>query len=357
MQQNAPVPVDPLASFEATPWNQNLSGKTGRLKPGMSNAKIFPEAVPRVYTLQGKQAMKILCAVDGSEFSTWGVEALGALDRSRLESITLLHVADTHKLRMLGSPRVMSYRGARAALEKAGDALLQRASQQANVVLSQSAVRPHTKVRTVLLAGSPPAAIVRRAAQERSKLIVVGTRGLSDIKGFLLGSVARKVASLAPCPVLVVKRPLSTISRVLLGVDDSKGSRAAARFLGSGILPDSAAITICTSAETPITDLASRYLSKEQLEELTRPVLERATDLVTELRLEFIKEGYAVTTDVQMNHVIDTIIKLATAKHSELLVVGSRGLTGMERLQLGSVSEALLKYAPCSVLIVRGARA
>jgi nucleotide-binding universal stress UspA family protein len=300
--------------------------------------------------------MKILCAVDGSEFSQWAVEALGAFDRSSLESITLLHVADTHKLKVAGSPRVMSYRGARAALEKAGDVLLQRASQQANVVLSQSAVEPRTKVRTILLAGSPAETIVRRAAQERSHLIVVGTRGLSDVKGFLLGSVARKVASLAPCPVLVIKRPLSAISRALLAVDNSKGSRAAARFLRAGILPDTADITICTSAETPVTDLASRYLSDRQLEELKRPVLERATDLVTELREEFIKEGYAVSTEVRMNHVIDTIIKLATANHSDLLVVGSRGLTGMERLQLGSVSESLLKYAPCSVLIVRGAR-
>lgn len=41
----------------------------------------------------------------------------------------------------------------------------------------------------------------------------------------------------------------------------------------------------------------------------------------------------------------------------DLLVAGSRGLTGSERLQLGSVSETLLKYAPCSVLIVRGWRA
>jgi len=301
--------------------------------------------------------MKILCAVDGSEFSQWAVEALGALERSSLESITLLHVADTHKLKVAGSPRVIGYRGARAALEKAGDVLLQRASQQADVVLSQSALEPRTKVRTILLAGSPAETIVRRAAQERSHLILVGTRGLSDVKGFLLGSVARKVASLAPCPVLVIKRPLSTISRVLLAVDHSKGSRAAARFLRAGILPDTAAITICTSAETPVTDLASRYLSERQLEELKRPVLDRATELVTELREEFIKEGYAVSTEVRMNHVIDTIIKLATANHSELLVVGSRGLTGMERLQLGSVSESLLKYAPCSVLIVRGARA
>jgi nucleotide-binding universal stress UspA family protein len=301
--------------------------------------------------------MKIICAVDGSEFSQWAVEALGVLDRSRLDSITLLHVADTHKLNVVGSPRVMSYRGARAALEKAGDDLLRRACQQADVVLSQSAIKPRTKIRTVILAGSPAATIVRRAAQERSHLIVVGTRGLSDVKGFLLGSVARKVASLAPCPVLVVKRPLPPASRVLLAVDDSKGSRAAARFLRSGILPETAAVTICTSVETPVTDLAARYLSDRQIEELRRPVLERATNLVAELRAEFIKEGYAVTTDVQMNHVIDMILKQATANRSDLLVVGSRGLTGTERLRLGSVSESVLKYAPCSVLIVRGTRA
>jgi nucleotide-binding universal stress UspA family protein len=301
--------------------------------------------------------MKILCAVDGSEFSQWAVEALGALDRSRLESITLLHVVDTHKLKLMGSPRVVSYRGARVALEKAGTELLKRANHQADVVLSQSALRPRTKIRTVMLAGSPAATIARYAAQERSHLIVLGTRGLSDVKGFLLGSVARKVASLAPCPALVVKQPLHTLNRVLLAVDDSKYSRAAARFLRSGILPETAAITICTSAETPVTDLASHYLSDKQLEELKRPVLERATDLVTEIREEFIKNNYTVTTEVRMNHVIDTILKLATANHSDLLVVGSRGLTGTERLQLGSVSESLLKYAPCSVLIVRGVRA
>jgi nucleotide-binding universal stress UspA family protein len=301
--------------------------------------------------------MKILCAVDGSEFSQWAVEALGRLDRSRLESLTLLHVVDTHKLKLMGSPRVVSYRGARAALEKAGTELLKQAGHQTEVVLSQSALRPHTKIRTVMLAGSPAAAIVQYAARERSHLIVMGTRGLSDAKGFLLGSVSRKVASLAPCPVLVVKQPLHALDRVLLAVDESKYSRTAARFLRSGILPESAAVTICTSAETPVTDLAARYLSDRQLEELKRPVLERATDLVTKLREEFIKEGYAVTTNVQMTHVIDTILKLATSDHSDLLVVGSRGLTGTERLQLGSVSESLLKYAPCSVLIARGTRA
>jgi nucleotide-binding universal stress UspA family protein len=106
-----------------------------------------------------------------------------------------------------------------------------------------------------------------------------------------------------------------------------------------------------------VTDLAVRYLSKAQVEELERPVLERATRLVAALRDEFLKEGYTVVTDVQMDHVIDRIVKQVEADHADLLVVGSRDLTKSERLHLGSVSESVLRHAPSSVLVVRGRRA
>jgi len=70
-----------------------------------------------------------------------------------------------------------------------------------------------------------------------------------------------------------------------------------------------------------------------------------------------LKDGYAVTTVVRMDHVIDTIVNQVEADRSDLLVIGARELTKTERLHLGSVSETLLRHAPCSVLIVRGARA
>jgi nucleotide-binding universal stress UspA family protein len=191
----------------------------------------------------------------------------------------------------------------------------------------------------------------------KADLILIGSRGLSDIRGFLMGSISRQIASIAPCSILVVKQPLPRLTRVVLAVDDSKHSRAAARFLRSRILPESATTTILSSAERPVTDLAVQYLSKAQVAELERPVLERATRLVTALRDEFLKEGYAVVTDVQMDHVIDTIVKQVETDHADLLVIGSRDLTKSERLYLGSVSESLLRHAPCSVLIVRGRRA
>jgi nucleotide-binding universal stress UspA family protein len=300
--------------------------------------------------------MKLLCAVDGSEFSQWAIEAIGSLGRSALSSLTLLHVIDTRHLKPGGTPRVMAYRGARAALEKAGEEVLSRAAGHAEVALGQSAVRPRTAVRTVLLHGAPAATIVQRAVQERSDLIVLGTRGLSDVKGFLLGSVARKVASLAACPVLVVKQSLKSIRRILLAVDESKHSRKAARFLRSGLLPETANLTVFSSVQSPLTELAARYVSENDRQALMRPAVESAERLVADLREDFLKEGYTVTTEIRQNHVVDSALSLAETGRADLLVLGARGLSAQERLQLGSVSESLLKYAPCSVLIVRGGR-
>ena len=84
--------------------------------------------------------------------------------------------------------------------------------------------------------------------------------------------------------------------------------------------------------------------------------MERATTLVNGLRDEFIKDGFPLATQVRMGHVIETIIKHVEANRDELLVVGSRRSDQDERLYLGSVSDSLLRHAPCSVLIVRGTR-
>ena len=301
--------------------------------------------------------MRILCTVDGSEYSQWGVQALEAFASREPEHVTLLHVVDKPALQSLTGKNVLHERRALAAMEKAGGILLRDAARSAHVALSQAATAPRTQFRTILAHGPLASTVVKQARRLKTDLMIMGSRGLSDIQGFLLGSVSRQVASTAACSVLVVKQPMPKLFHVALAVDDSKPSRAAAKFLRSRILPESTTVTILTSVESPVTDFAARYLSESQLAELKRPVMRRATALVDGLRGEFIKEGYSVVTQVQMNHVIDTIVKYVEANHDQLLVIGSRDLTKSERLHLGSVSESLLRHAPCSVLIVRGARA
>ncbi|MCE9535695.1 MAG: universal stress protein [Nitrospirae bacterium] len=268
--------------------------------------------------------MRILCAVDGSEYSQWGVQALEALAGREPEEVTLLHVVDPSALRSGKGTNAVAEKRALAAMEKAGGILLREAERAARVALGQAATGPHTIFQRTLAHGPLAPTIVRQARRVKADLILIGSRGLSDIRGFLLGSISRQVASIARCSVFVVKQPIPQLRQVTLAVDDSKHSRAAARFLRSRLLPDSAATTILSSAERPVTDLAVRYL--------------------------------AVETDVQMDHVIDTIVKQVEANRADLLVIGSRDLTKSERLHLGSVSESLLRHAPCSVLIVRGTR-
>jgi len=301
--------------------------------------------------------MRILCAVDGSEHSQWGVQALEALASREPEHVAILHVVDKPALQAAQNKNPVAVKRALAAMEKAGTIVLRDAARAARVALGQAGTGPRTTIQTVLAHGPLAQTIAKQAKRLKVGLILMGSRGLSDIQGFLLGSVSRQVVSAAPCSVLVVKQPLPKLLHVALAVDDSKSSRAAARFLRSRILPESATVTILTSAESPVTDFAARYLSESQLAELRRPVMQRATTLVNALRDEFIKDGFPVVTQVQMNHIIDTIVKSVEANHDQLLVIGSRDLTKSERLHLGSVSESLLRHAPCSVLIVRGARA
>ena len=59
-------------------------------------------------------------------------------------------------------------------------------------------------VRAFVKAGQPARTIVGFAADHDYDLIVIGSRGLGSIEGYLLGSVSHKVTGLATCPVLVV---------------------------------------------------------------------------------------------------------------------------------------------------------
>ena len=62
-----------------------------------------------------------------------------------------------------------------------------------------------TRVTTAVESGDPASAIVRRAQESKADLVMLGSRGLSNIKGLLIGSVSNKVVSMAERSVVTVK--------------------------------------------------------------------------------------------------------------------------------------------------------
>jgi nucleotide-binding universal stress UspA family protein len=83
------------------------------------------------------------------------------------------------------------------------------------------------------------------------------------------------------------------------------------------------------------------------LREVADAVLARAA---RELEAEGVEE---VETHAQEGDPADVIIQVAEELGAELIVVGSRGLTGLERFLLGSVSSKLSQHAPTSLMVVR----
>ncbi len=288
--------------------------------------------------------MKVLCAVDGSEFSHWGVESLCVLAHQPPRSLNLVHVLDT---------RGITVKRALPALKEEGTRLLHRIAEAAKAALSQQAAGSVTKIRSILVQGPVAETVVRQARRRRVDLVIVGSRGASDIRGFLLGSVSRRVVAHAPCPVLVVRRRLHEAVRVVLAVDSSQRSKAAARFLLAGIVGEATQVIVLSVVAPVGTDLAARVLTPSELEDLTKPRAEQTRHLVAQYRDMFLKEGCAVRTEVLAGHPSHSIVRYLEEHEVDLVAVGSRGLSGPERSQLGSVSESIIKYAPCSVLVVR----
>jgi nucleotide-binding universal stress UspA family protein len=71
--------------------------------------------------------------------------------------------------------------------------------------LTEKAKKSGVKVVGLTADGSPAQQIVRVAKSKRSDLIVIGTHGRTGLAKFFLGSVAGRVVSTAPCPVLTVR--------------------------------------------------------------------------------------------------------------------------------------------------------
>lgn len=143
----------------------------------------------------------ILVAVDGSK------AAIGALDMA-IEvadkfgaTLHLLHVVREMQLpKELGGvaelDKVEKQRG--SALKQVGEEIL----NQAKLVARSKGVK---SIEDSIGAGDPANAIVGYAADKPIDLIVLGSRGLGQVQGMLLGSVSRKVSNLAKVPCLLAK--------------------------------------------------------------------------------------------------------------------------------------------------------
>jgi nucleotide-binding universal stress UspA family protein len=134
---------------------------------------------------------RILLAVDASEHARKAVPAAIELARVGGGTVRVLHVREVH---YPPPPTVVGDSPQDA--QQLVDAVVAELQQAG--VSAEGAVRPSASA-------SPAGTILQEARDADAGMIVLGSRGLSDLGGLLLGSVAHKVIQLSTCPVLVVR--------------------------------------------------------------------------------------------------------------------------------------------------------
>jgi nucleotide-binding universal stress UspA family protein len=143
--------------------------------------------------------------------------------------------------------------------------------------------------------------------------------------------------------------------KILLAVDNSKFSEAAARALLGLALPAGTVVRVLHVFE-PLRvqeGIAMTGYSGVDVESMRKMEWESALALVKRIADRLHGKGFKVTASVVRGEARSKIVDVASKWKADLIVVGSHGRTGLERLLMGSVAEAVVRHAPCSVHVVR----
>jgi nucleotide-binding universal stress UspA family protein len=208
-----------------------------------------------------------------------------------------------------------------------------------------------------VLEGDAREVVVGAAKKAASDLIVVGARGLGAVASFLLGSVSLGITRHAPCPVLVCRGTARPVRRVTIAVDGSADARAAVEYFAALPLPSDLRVRIVGVVEplrypTSAPGFIGATL-RGAMQDYENEARARLESTLAPLATMFRSRVRSVVITTPTGAPAAMILREAELDDSDLIVVGARGLGALERVALGSVSEAVLRHARCPVLVVR----
>jgi len=144
---------------------------------------------------------------------------------------------------------------------------------------------------------------------------------------------------------------------ILLATDCSRFSNQALEYLRDFPFPEKSRCHLITVLDKRAfkarkkSDLSDE--EKDRLKATKKEILTEAEAFLDEQAQVLRDKGRDVQTRVSTGHPAGEIVKAAKELNADLIIVGSHGWTAAKRFMLGSVSDRVLQYAPCSVLIVK----
>ncbi|KAA9153481.1 universal stress protein [Amycolatopsis acidicola] len=287
----------------------------------------------------------ILVGIDGSQSALHAARWAAEEASERQVPVRLFHACVVPPM----GPHVTTVTTAAMieSLVEQGHHWLRRAREEVRAAV------PELTVRTDLRVGPAAGEIIDESA--KSRLVVLGSRGLGGFKGMLVGSVSVGVAAHGHCPVVVVRGrmpddPPPEAGPVVVGVDGSAVGDAAVEFaFEEASFRQAVLVAVHTWLDVSVADTWAALPRDIDWDS----VAEDESRLLSE-RLAGWREKFP---DVELRQRVlrDRPVRglLEEAEGAQLIVVGSRGRGGIVGMGLGSTSQSLLHHSACPVAVVR----
>jgi nucleotide-binding universal stress UspA family protein len=311
-----------------------------------------------------REKMKVLIAYDGSECAD---EALDDLKRAGLPEgleVVVLSVADVFvppptKEGLDDTFPFYIPPGIRRAHEHAmrevdkARKLAERARDRLKTLF------PRWEVRAEAYADSPAWAIIRKADEWKPSLVVLGSHGHTVLGGrLILGSVSQKVLYEARCSVRVARqatRAADSPARIIIGTDGSSDAAETVATVAGRDWPVGSEVKLVAVLDTvmsvtpdPEEPSVVKWVEVDDESEWdwVRQVFEPSAE---KLR----RAGLIASVELRKGNPKRVIVEEAEEWGADSIFLGAKGMRGIDRLLLGSVSAAAAARANCTVEIVR----
>lgn len=206
-------------------------------------------------------------------------------------------------------------------------------------------------VERLVVADLPARALID--ASDGAELLVLGARGLGGFRGLLLGSVSQRCLHQARCPVAVIRPhetepPSNVPPRVVVGVDGSTYSRHALAWAVDEARARKAVLEVVHAWQPPFVGGFPFTASTVDFSAFETTAHELLDTIVAEADTTGLVEPVQKT--VVCTGPASALLEAAHRAH--VLVVGARGIGGVQRFLLGSVSHQVALHATRPVVVV-----
>jgi nucleotide-binding universal stress UspA family protein len=194
----------------------------------------------------------------------------------------------------------------------------------------------------------------REAAIFEPDALIVGRKTRKDAtEVFRLGPTAHRLLRTLPAPVMVVPNDLTRTAigpgPILAATDLEAHSVPACRFARDLASHLGREVAYCHVVSDPRATL-DRYFSRKAVSELAEQAMTTGQRM-TSAWLD-VEDLAGPTTHIVQGNTVDGLCETAIAVNAPLIVLGSRRLSGLERVFVGSTSTDLARVAPCPILVV-----